>query len=71
MTDQIEFADIIILNKTDLVTPFQLGELKSIIKSLNPVAQIIESSFGKIPPSNLLNTKLFDFEKAENSADGK
>jgi G3E family GTPase len=68
LTDQIEFADIIILNKTDLVTPFQLGELKSIIKSLNPVAQIIESSFGKIPPSNLLNTKLFDFEKAENSA---
>jgi G3E family GTPase len=68
LTDQIEFADIIILNKTDLVTPFQLGELKSIIKSLNPVAQIIESSFGKIQPSNLLNTKLFDFEKAENSA---
>jgi G3E family GTPase len=68
LTDQIEFADIIILNKTDLVTPFQLGELKSIIKSLNPAAQIIESSFGKIPPSNLLNTKLFDFEKAENSA---
>jgi G3E family GTPase len=68
LTDQIEFADIIILNKTDLVTPFQLGELESIIKSLNPVAQIIESSFGKIPPSNLLNTKLFDFEKAENSA---
>jgi G3E family GTPase len=68
LTDQIEFADIIILNKTDLVTPFQLGELKSIIKSLNRVAQIIESSFGKIQPSNLLNTKLFDFEKAENSA---
>jgi G3E family GTPase len=68
LTDQVEFADIIILNKTDLVTPFQLGELKSIINSLNPVAQIIASSFGKVALSKLLNTRLFDFEKAENSA---
>lgn len=68
LTDQIEFADIIILNKTDLVTPHQLGELKAILKSLNPVAQIIDSSFGKVPSSSILNTGLFDYEKAENSA---
>lgn len=68
LTDQIEFADIIILNKTDLVTEYQLGELKAIIKSLNPVAKIIESSFGKVPTSQILKTGLFDYEKAENSA---
>ena len=68
LTDQIEFADIIILNKTDLVSPYQLGELKAIINSLNPVAKIIESSFGKVPTSQILNTGLFDYEKAETSA---
>lgn len=68
LTDQIEFADIIILNKTDLVTEYQLGELKAIIKSLNPVAKIIESSFGKVPTNQILNTRLFDYEKAESSA---
>ena len=68
LTDQIEFADIIILNKTDLVSPYQVGELKTIIKSLNPVAKIIESSFGKVPGNEILNTGLFDYEKAENAA---
>lgn len=68
MTDQVEFADIIILNKTDLITPFQLGELKAIIKSLNPVAKIIESSFSKVNPNEIINTGLFDYEKAEQSA---
>lgn len=68
LTDQIEFADIIILNKTDLVSEYQLGELKAIIKSLNPVAKIIESSFGKVPTNQILNTRLFDYEKAESSA---
>ncbi len=68
LTDQIEFADIIILNKTDLVSHYQLGELKAIIKSLNPVAKIIESSFGKVPGNEILNTGLFDYEKAENAA---
>ncbi|WP_373514590.1 GTP-binding protein [Persicitalea sp.] len=68
LTDQIEFADIILLNKTDLVPARQLGELKAIIRSLNPGAQIIESTFGKVSPSRLLNTGLFDFEKASQSA---
>lgn len=68
LTDQIEFADIIILNKTDLVTKAALGELKAIIHSLNPIAQIIESSFGKVAPSRILNTGLFDYDKAEQSA---
>jgi G3E family GTPase len=68
LTDQIEFADVIIFNKIDLVTPQQLAELKAIIKSLNPVAKIIDSSFSKINPKEILNTGLFDYEKAEASA---
>ncbi len=68
LTDQIEFADIIILNKTDLISEYQLGELKSIIKSLNPVAEILDSTFGKIDAKKILNTGLFDFDKASNSA---
>ncbi len=68
LTDQIEFADVIILNKTDLISAYQLGELKAIINSLNPVAKIIESSFSKVAPAEILNTKRFDYEKAEASA---
>jgi G3E family GTPase len=68
LTDQIEFADVIILNKTDLVSALQLGELKAIIKSLNPVAKIIDVVFSKVAPSAILNTGLFDYDKAEASA---
>lgn len=68
LTDQIEFADVIILNKTDLITPYQLGELRAIIHSLNPVARIIQSSFSKDSPNEIINTGLFDYDKAEASA---
>jgi len=68
LTDQIEFADVIILNKTDLVLPESLGELHAIIEALNPAAKVIESSFSKVPPKSILNTGLFDYEKAEQSA---
>lgn len=68
LTDQIEFADVIILNKTDLVTPYQLNELKAVLKSLNPVAKIIDSSFSKVPYDEIMNTGLFDYAKAESSA---
>ncbi len=68
LTDQIEFADVIILNKTDLVTTAQLGELKAIIKSLNPVAKIVESVFSKVATEHILNTGLFDYDKVETSA---
>lgn len=68
LTDQIEFANVIILNKTDLVEAETLGVLKAAIKKLNPKARIIESSYGKVNPNEILNTKLFDFEEAEQSA---
>lgn len=68
LTDQIEFANVIILNKTDLVPPATLGVLEAAIAKLNPGAKIIRSSFGKVAPSTILNTKLFDFDEAQNAA---
>lgn len=68
LTDQIEFANVIILNKTDLVAEDHLGVLKAAIHKLNPGAKIITSSFSKVDPSEILNTGLFNFEEAEQSA---
>ena len=68
LTDQIEFANVIILNKTDLVSQDTAALLKATIQKLNPSARIIESSFSKVHPKEILNTGLFDFEEAEQSA---
>ena len=68
LTDQVEFANVIILNKTDLVPADHLGTLRSTISKLNPGAKIIESTFSKVAPEKILNTGLFNFEEAEQSA---
>lgn len=68
LTDQVEFANVIILNKTDLVDLKTLGLLKASIQKLNPGAKIINSNFGKVDPQQILNTKLFDFDEAQSSA---
>ena len=68
LVDQIEFANVIILNKTDLVTANELTLLKASITKLNPVAKIITSILGKVPAGELLNTHLFNYEEAESSA---
>ncbi|MBO9617008.1 MAG: GTP-binding protein [Dyadobacter sp.] len=68
LTDQIEFADVIILNKTDLVTLPRLKELHAIIKALNPGARIVESSFSKVDITQIVNTGLFDYQQAEQNA---
>ena len=68
LTDQIEFADVIILNKTDLVLPVHLAELKAVLRALNPTARVIESSFSKVESKAILNTGLFDYDQAAQSA---
>lgn len=68
LTDQIEFANVIILNKTDLMDEYSVGLLKSAIIKLNPGAKILTSTFGKVDPKEILNTGMFDFEEAESSA---
>lgn len=68
LTDQVEFANVIILNKTDLVTEESVDFLKAAIKKLNPDAKFIKSEFGKVNPKEIFNTGLFDFETAQVSA---
>ncbi len=68
LTDQLEFANVIVLNKCDLVTSDQLTLLRNTIHKLNPVARIIESQFGKIDLKEIVNTRLFNYEVAQQSA---
>jgi G3E family GTPase len=68
LVDQVEFANVIILNKTDLISPESLKILQASIQKLNPVAKILTSVLGKVNPSEIMNTGLFNFEEAESSA---
>ena len=65
LIDQIEFADVIVLNKLDLVTEEQASEVEAIINALNPGAEIIATTRSKVPLDRVLDTKLFDYDKAE------
>src|SRR5690606_8003414 len=64
LVDQIEFADVIVLNKVDIATPEQLMAARSIIRSLNADARIIETSHARVAPREILVTGLFSFETA-------
>lgn len=68
LTDQLEFANVIVINKVDTVCKDNLQLLKQTIIKLNPEAKIVEASYGRIEPRTILNTGLFDYEKAESSA---
>ncbi len=68
LTDQIEFANVILLNKTDLVSVENLKLLEGTILKLNPEARIIKTTYSKIAAKDIINTKLFNYEKAEQSA---
>ena len=68
LTDQVEFANVILLNKTDLVEEFELRNLYDIISKLNPEAKIIPSNYSKVEIREVIDTGMFDFEKAEASA---
>ncbi|MTI19745.1 GTP-binding protein, partial [Fulvivirga sp. RKSG066] len=68
LTDQVEFANIILLNKVDLVSEEQLKTLEGVLLKLNPEAKIVKTSYGNIDPKLILNTKMFDYDKAEQAA---
>ena len=68
LIEQVEFADIILLNKTDLISEHDLNHLEAILRTLNPVARVRRTEKGKISPKEILNTGLFSFEKAGQSA---
>jgi G3E family GTPase len=64
LTEQVEFANVILINKTDLVTADELARLKSVLHRFNPDAVVLESSYGRIPLHYALNTGLFDLAAA-------
>ncbi|MFP3521314.1 zinc metallochaperone GTPase ZigA [Pantoea sp. SIMBA_072] len=64
LVDQIEFCDLLVLNKTDLLSPAQLHQLKGMLQALNPHALIVNSEFGQVPLDCLLNNGRFDFDRA-------
>ena len=62
MIDQIEFANIIVINKIDMVKPAELERIKKTLKKLNPGAEIYPTNFSKVPLNKVLNTHKFDFQ---------
>lgn len=65
LMDQVEFADVIVLNKLDLVGEQEGVRLRAALSRLNPAARVIPSRFGRVPLDDLLGTGLFDLEKAQ------
>ena len=65
LADQVEFADLILISKTDLATPAEVERLTAILKTLNTDARIIPISHGQVDLDDVLNTGLFDFERAQ------
>ncbi len=68
LIDQIEFCDVLILNKCDRVSEQELQQLEQVLRALQPRAQIIRTTYGQINPAQILNTGLFDFAEASRSA---
>ncbi len=67
LVEQVEFCDVIVLNKTDLLNTEEIGRLEGILKSFNPRAKIVHSQFSKVPLDSVMNTGLFNFEAAEDA----
>ncbi len=65
LVDQIEFADVVILNKVDTATPDQIEAARKIITALNPQADLIEASESRVDLARVLDTGRFDYEKAQ------
>jgi G3E family GTPase len=68
LLDQLEFADVILLNKTDLVSPQHVIQLTSFIKTLNPDAEIIPTCHSEVDITKVIHTKKFSMERAARSA---
>ena len=65
---QIEFCNIILLNKADMISPDDLKHLKAVIKAIQPKAEIYECNYGDVELDKILNTHLFNFDKVATSA---
>jgi G3E family GTPase len=67
LVDQVEFADVILISKTDLVDTSEIGRLIAILKTLNTHARISPITQGQVDVDAVLNTGLFDFERAQSA----
>ena len=65
---QIEFCNIVLLNKASEVTPDELGRIRQIVRTLQPKAAIIDTNFGDVELDKIINTELFDFDNVATSA---
>jgi G3E family GTPase len=65
LVDQIEFANVIILNKISAASLYDRDLTRKILRTLNPDAKVIETDFAKVALDEVLNTGLFDFDKAQ------
>ena len=65
---QIEFCNIILLNKASEISKDELAHLKAVVRAIQPKAEIMECNYGDIELGKILNTHLFDFEKVATSA---
>lgn len=68
LVDQVEFADVIVLNKADRVSATELNVIESLLRALNPAARLLTSTYGNVALSDLLDVKLFDFDQAMHAA---
>lgn len=68
LIDQIEFCDVLILNKCDMVKEEELLQLEGVLRKLQPRAKFIRTSHGRVAPQDILNTGRFDFDTASQSA---
>ncbi len=68
LIDQIEFANVLVLNKVDLIKEEEKNELKAVLMKLNPDAKVIETCYSNVSVDDILHTDSFDFEKAGQGA---
>jgi len=68
LTDQVEFCDVLVLNKCDLVSEEELSKLEKALHAMQPEAKLVRTTHGQIDPREILNTGRFNFEKASQSA---
>ncbi len=68
LIDQIEFCNVLILNKCDMLNEEEIYRLEGVLKKLQPEAKLIKTEYSNIDINEILNTKLFDFDKASMSA---
>jgi G3E family GTPase len=64
LVDQVEFANVLVINKTDLVAAAEIDYLEAILRKLNPAARIVRASRGQVPLTTILGTNAFDMEHA-------